>query len=494
MTTAIERTDTERFRAVVASRLGLQFEDTKLDELEGTLRTRMHAIQASTVDGYIARLDDGELGALAERLTIGETYFFRYREQFQAFADVALPAALSSSQRPVRILSAGCATGEEAYTLAIVAREHTSDIDVRGFDVNPAVVRRAKQARYATWSMRDTPAAMRERFFTIEAGQHLLASEVRDTVRFEQRNLLDDDPAFWQPETFDIVFCRNVIMYFGADAMRAAVDRIARSLRPGGFLFMGHAETLRGISRDFHLRHTHETFYYQRKDAREIAALSPTTTPERHFPSAAALPVSAALGLDSSWIDVIQQASDRVAKLATEQVPARPSSPPVPRGDTKPVLDMMRNERFVDALELLGTFAPTDPETQLLRAVLLTNGGRHREAEQACAELLARDELNAGAHYLLALCREHAGDREGACEHDRIATYLDGAFAMPHVHMGLLERRAGHFERAATELERALELLGSEDASRILFFGGGFSREALALLCRNELLRCGGSA
>jgi chemotaxis protein methyltransferase CheR len=155
---------------------------------------------------------------------------------------------------------------------------------------------------------------------------------------------------------------------------------------------------------------------------------------------------------------------------------------------------MMRNERFGDALELLGTFSTSDPETQLLRAILLTNGGRHREAENVCAELLARDELNAGAHYLLALCREHAGDREKACEHDRIATYLDAAFAMPHIHIGLLERRAGHFDRAVAELERALELLGSEDASRILLFGGGFSREALALLCRNELRRCGGSS
>jgi chemotaxis protein methyltransferase CheR len=492
--TVFERANAERFRSVVAARLGLHFDDAKLDELSDTLRVRMLAVRATTVDAYIARMDAGELGALAERLTVGETYFFRYREQFQAFAEVALPAALRTGRRPIRILSAGCATGEEAYTLAIIAQGHASQIEVTAFDVNPAVVKRAKEARYSTWSLRDTPPPIRQRYFETDGGQYVLVPEVRDMVRFEDRNLLDDAPELWQPDAFDIVFCRNVIMYFGAEAMRAAVARIARSLRPDGFLFMGHAETLRGISRAFHLCHTHETFYYQRNGTHDPTRISPEATSLAALPGGT-LPTPVALGLDTSWIDVIQRASERVAKLATERAGPRETTQPSPaRADTQPILEMMREERFADALELLGTFSPTDPETQLLRAIVLTNGGRHREAERVCAELIAADELNAGAHYLLALCREHTGDGDGAREHDRIATYLDPAFAMPHVHMGLLERRAGHLDRAAAELARALELLASEDASRILLYGGGFSREALGLLCQNELRRCGGSA
>jgi chemotaxis protein methyltransferase CheR len=480
----IDRNAIERFRAAIASHLGMQFEDSKLGELSDVLRVRMAALRASSVDAYITRLDETELAALAERLTIGETYFFRYREQFDAFAEVALPAALSTSRRPIRILSAGCATGEEAYTLAILSRDHTPSVEISGFDVNPAVVGRAKQASYSTWSLRETSQPTRDRYFTTEGAQHQLATDVRDMVRFEQRNLLHDDPVFWQPGSFDVVFCRNVIMYFSAEAMRVVVDRIARAMRPGGFLFLGHAETLRGISRAFHLCHTHETFYYQRKDG-DVPWTSPEA-PKRWVHEALPMPPT----LDASWIDVIGQASERVARLTSTRAAPSPA-PPV--SNTKPVLDMMQNERFVDALELLGTLSPSDPETQLLRAVLLTNSGRHREAEQACAELLARDELNAGAHYLLALCREHAGDASGAHEQDRIATYLDAGFAMPHVHMGLLDRRAGHLTRAAVELQRALELLESEDPSRILLFGGGFSRETLAHLCRSELRRCGAS-
>jgi chemotaxis protein methyltransferase CheR len=92
----------------------------------------------------------------------------------------------------------------------------------------------------------------------------------------------------------------------------------------------------------------------------------------------------------------------------------------------------------------------------------------------------------------MALCREHAGDRDGAIEHDQAAVYLDSAFAMPHLHMGLVAKRSGNLDTARSELTRAVALLAREDTSRILLFGGGFTREALADLCRTELRGCGG--
>jgi len=106
--------------------------------------------------------------------------------------------------------------------------------------------------------------------------------------------------------------------------------------------------------------------------------------------------------------------------------------------------------------------------------------------------LLMVDELNAGAHYVLALCRENSADRAGAAEHDRVAVYLDPTFAMPRLHLGLLARHAGDRDTARRELEQALLLLRSEDPSRLLLFGGGFNREALIVLCRSALRDCGG--
>jgi chemotaxis protein methyltransferase CheR len=147
----------------------------------------------------------------------------------------------------------------------------------------------------------------------------------------------------------------------------------------------------------------------------------------------------------------------------------------------------------MDMLQALPADSRKDNDAQLLRAVLLTNRGELIEAEAVCRQILSADDLHAGAHYLMALCREHAGDRRAALEHDQAAAYLDVGFAMPHLHLGLLARRSGEHEPARTELERALALLVREDASRILLYGGGFSREALIELCRAELRTCGGA-
>ncbi len=128
----------------------------------------------------------------------------------------------------------------------------------------------------------------------------------------------------------------------------------------------------------------------------------------------------------------------------------------------------------------------------LLQAILLTHGGDLALAEGVCTKLLELDETSAGARYLMALCRESSGDALGATNQDQIAIYLDPSFAMPRLHLGLLSRRTGDLRAARRELEQALALLEREEASRVLLFGGGFSRDALISLCRAELLSCGG--
>ena len=156
-----------------------------------------------------------------------------------------------------------------------------------------------------------------------------------------------------------------------------------------------------------------------------------------------------------------------------------------PRPSLGAALELLKAERFAEALAQLP--AGNDPEALLLKAVLLTQAGQLEPAERTCAELLAIDELSAGAHYLLALCREGACDAEGAAEHDQLASHLDPAFVMPRVHLGLMARRAQDWQTARRELQQALHLLPREDSSRLLLFGGGFSREALISLCHAEL-------
>lgn len=135
-----------------------------------------------------------------------------------------------------------------------------------------------------------------------------------------------------------------------------------------------------------------------------------------------------------------------------------------------------------------------DPNVLLLEAALLTHRGQLAKAEGACQRLLELDALNAGAHYLLALCREGLRDAAGAVHHDLAAIDLDPSFAMPHLHLGLLARRAEDWPAAQRELRQALLLLERENDPRLLLFGGGFRRETLVALCHTELVGCGGAA
>jgi chemotaxis protein methyltransferase CheR len=197
-----------------------------------------------------------------------------------------------------------------------------------------------------------------------------------------------------------------------------------------------------------------------------------------------------------AWVDTIREASERVAALIPAMAAADPSRRiSAPAWNMATALDLLRKERFTEALTYVRQLPPEsgdDPGILLLEAMLLSHGGELVAAAEVCRHLLLIDEMNAGAHYVLALCCENAGDRAAAAEHDRVAVYLDPGFAMPRLHLGLLARRAGDRIAARRELTQALILLKREDASRLLLFGGGFNREALLALCESALRDCGG--
>jgi chemotaxis protein methyltransferase CheR len=495
--------DLARFRHIVARRLGLQFDDAKVALLSEVLRRRLDETgQGAAI--YLAQLETGapgaELAALAKELTVGETYFFRNIDQFHALTEMALPDRVRAqcTHKRLQVVSAGCASGEEAFSLAIVLRGAIPDpswkLTIRAVDINRTALDKATRGRFTSWALRETPPEIHRRYFRQEGRDLVLEETTRTAVTFEERNLAVEDAELWQPGAYDVVFCRNVLMYFTPEHGQALVARITRSLAPGGYLFLGHAETLRGLSQQFHLCHTHGTFYYQRREGteREAPPVSWSTSMSTRTTPVVAEVVEGA----DTWVGAIEMAAERIQALARRPT-TRASSAVASRSrpDLRSALDLLRQERFSEALDLVHGLLPEsgrDPDVLLLQALLLAHRGRLAAAEQTAHRLLAVNELNAGAHYVLALCREGAGDRQVAADHDQRAAYLDPMFAMPRLHLGLLARRAGDPETARRELSQAMLLLRREDASRLLFFGGGFSREALIALCRAELEACGG--
>ncbi len=488
--------------------MGFKVEAEKLGQLQTLLDERMRETRSDGVAGYLDRLSSpltsrAELRAVADALTVNETYFFREPGHLSALIDVVLPALAARTggvPRPLRLLSAGCSSGEEAYSLAMLLHCHCPEwvvagLTLVGVDLNASVLAKAKKGRYTQWALRQTPELYRQRYFREDADGYALDPSILGMVSFEQKNLFEDDPVFWRPGAFDAIFCRNVFIYFSPEATRVAVARFSQALRLDGFLFLGSAETLRGISQDFHLLQSHESFYYRhRAGDRELPAPEQGTLVERFVP---VLPAAPPVG----WAEAIRQASARIETLAAPHaqspapapVPVKPPEPrAVPAGFTR-ALELFRAEQFEDALKALPPPASRDTRERLLHAAILTNRGDLPAAEQVLHQVIAQDELNAEAHYLVALCRQQRGDAAGSGWHGRTAAYLDPTFAMPHLHLGLLAKRSGNLDDARKSLRQAHALLPREDEGRVALFGGGFTREGMLQLCRAELQACGGS-
>lgn len=505
MSAALPRADWPRLEQRIVERLGMRCDESLRARLAEVVDRRMRRLGTGSYAAYLERLaraDSAELNALAQDLTIGESYFFRGHDHFQAFTERVLPERLraQAATRRLRFLSAGCASGEEPYSLAILLREHVPDIeswdiDILGVDINAGFLDKARQGIYTPWSFRDAPPHLVQRYFRSEYKQLVLDPAVRAMVRFREQNLMEDGSC-WHEGPYDAIFCRNVLIYFTGEAIAAVLARAEQALAPQGYLFLGHAESLRGLTRAFHLCQTHETFYYRLRGAHEspppesLPWSLPTPEASEDIPA-----TSDDLVANHSWVDAIQRSAARIAELS-ENRPASsgPERPTSNRELLERALALFRLERYaeVEALIARSDERALDTDTLLLLAAALTHHGRVADAEAVCARIQARDELNAEAAYLLAVCHEHDGALPAAMREAQSAAYLDPQFAMPHLLLGRLARRRGDISGARRALGQALDRVQREDATRILLFGGGFSREALAQLCRSQLAACGG--
>ncbi len=219
--------------------------------LRARLENRIAALGLEQAERYAALIEspDGarELELLVEALRVGETRFFRHRAHIQAVQGAVVPAlAAARSSGPVRAWSAGCASGEEAYTLAILLSRGLPaplyQVSVQATDISKEALEIARAGEYPLAALDHVPDDLRKRAFeTVGEGRVRVAAPFRRLVQFDSHNLTD--PGY--PQKLDLIWCRNVLIYFGPDARRQVVLRLIDSLTPGGFLFVGYAESLR---------------------------------------------------------------------------------------------------------------------------------------------------------------------------------------------------------------------------------------------------------
>lgn len=479
-------------------------EENRRPHLQQSMHSRMRSTRRGDLDVYLAFLESEvtEQGALAAMLTVGETYFFRTDQHFDALRDVVFPDMIRSGRKRIRMLSAGCASGEEPYSLAMVATQAhlLAAVEIVGLDVNPAALEKAHAATYTEWSLRSTTPSQRDRFFNHSGKSWKLKDEIRSAVQFQSGNLMTLRPDEFRPgatgeRSFDVIFCRNALIYFKHEAIIEAVQRLCSLLRPGGYLFLGPTETLRGISRSFQLCHTNGTFYYRLHHCEDVAEFQtvpmligqaePIEFSESDFvePPHVALNTS----IDTAWFDEIQRSADRIALLSNK--PRAASNRKLMRERTLlDVLSLVDSDDLAGALKMFEQLPELEQQSEqarVLKAALLMQTGGRDEAMKLAAEALRHDALNAEAHYLMSLATEESAPGESR-EHAERAAYLAPNFAMAQVRLGMLQAKTDAVAAQAT-FKQAAEAIGKDDRRRLALFGGGFSSAGLRAICEAEL-------
>lgn len=237
------------------------------------------ALLACSPSEYVALIDTprgaSELSELIEAVRVGESRLFRHRSQIDVLTDVVAPALRARGRRAVRVWSAGCAAGEEPYTLALVLSRALPEctISILATDVSADALAQAQAATYPRAALHHVPARYRDGF--VGDGEVVrLAPEIAALVRFERANLLDGAA----PRGCDVVWCRNVLIYFTADARRRVIDRLVGAVVPGGFVFVGYSESLRDAAELEGLR-ANDAVYYVRRDPDATRRSRPPTLP-----------------------------------------------------------------------------------------------------------------------------------------------------------------------------------------------------------------------
>jgi len=268
-----------RLCRLIYDRLGLSFDDKKIHFLGKRVAVRMESLQLEDPSDYLMRLayrdsSGAEMQALANLITTNETYMFREYEQLEAFGNACLPEVVARKEaqgtRNLRIWSAGCSSGEETYTLAIIVQEIFPAIDdwdmqIVATDIDELRLAMAVAGVYGERSMKNVPADYLGRHFTPQGADWRVKPRTRSLVTIQSLNL-HDRLQMRKMRAFDFIFCRNVLIYFDDASRKAAVDHFYNALNPGGFLFLGHSESVGRISSAFRLRRMGEHLVYMKPD------------------------------------------------------------------------------------------------------------------------------------------------------------------------------------------------------------------------------------
>jgi chemotaxis protein methyltransferase CheR len=456
----------------VAQTMGLHFPPERSADLQRGVAAAARELgfeDAAACAGWLmsAPPTKAQIEVLAGHLTVGETYFFREKKTFDILADSILPELVRSRrgrERRLRLWSAACCTGEEPYSLAIALREALPDlgewhVTITATDINHRFLCRAAAGTYGEWSFRDAPVGFKERYFIRNAdGRYAIVPEIKKLVTFAHLNLVDDGFPSLSTDTnaMDVIFCRNVLMYFTPSHVRKVVRKLHHALTEGGWLVVSPSEASQALFPQFVTVNFPGVILYQKSGAQPPARQPSMPAP---LPEAVAFVVPA-IEAPSPWVPQVPLV------LSTETMDAPPQEDrAMAEIPSKPcaVAELLYQQgRYAEAADtLVASFArySADPQAFSLLARALANQGELTDALAWCDRWIAAAKLDPVAHHLRAVVLLERGDTESARASFRRVLYLQPDFVLAHFALGNLARSEGKTGEAEKHFDNALQLL-----------------------------------
>jgi len=432
----------------VAEHTGLDFLGERRSDLQRGLAAAATefglADAASCADWLLsATLTRSQLHAVASHLTIGETYFFRESKAFDALAAHVLPELIRrrrGREQRLRLWSAACSTGEEAYSLAILLRQLLPDwqdwnVKILATDINERFLQKAVAGVYGEWSFRESLPELKELYFTAAPnGRFAIAPEIRNCVSFAHLNLTEDrllSPTI-DARGMDIIFCRNVLIYFTASHARKLAENLHRALAEGGWLVVSPSECSQILFSSFAAVNFPGTILYRKGKGEE--RVPPTWLSPPHAA------VERAPAFDAP------QPSTSYARDLESQTPGTPPPP---------------------SAQIPGELS--------LQTRALADQGRYAEALALSEQWIASDKTDSAAHYVRAMILQEMGQRQAARGSLRRAVYLEPDFALAHFALGNLARADARTAQANRHFANALHVLRSWPPGALLPESDGMS-------------------
>jgi len=469
MAAAVPEALLERFSRFIAERIGLHFPRQRWGDLERNTGYAAREIGFPDSEAFIrhalsSSLSTNQAEILASNLTIGETYFYREKKAFEALEQYILPELLRSRRsngRNIRLWSAGCCTGEEPYSIAIALNKSIPDLKdwnttILATDINPRFLKRASQAIYGEWSFREAPRWLKENYFTKAKSNHYeIKPHIKKMVTFAHLNLAEDvyPSLLNNTNAMDIIFCRNVMMYFTPEHARKTIQNLYQCLVDGGWLIVSSIETSLAPYSQFTTASFNGLTIYRKDLSSPPKAATPEVYKEFVFDTAAGDP-----GYIAEPEPPVYSCPEPPPLPEAEKAEKAPP-PPTPYQQALALYKQGLYAEVTERLPVMLAEGQVDSGSASLLARAYANRGRLVEALEWCQKAIAGDKLNPALYYLQATILEEKDDIEAASACLKQALYLDQDFVLAHIALGNLFTRQQKPAQAGRHFNNAISLL-----------------------------------